>query len=308
MTCSRPLSRQSGSCRPLNTSPGLPQALDPRTAHGTNLGLDPRHRRGPAHRRSDGMSARLDAHGLIELVLDDGTFTCWDTPVDTLRASTPPTRTSCAGTARGPGVDESVVTGAGRIRGHAVAVIVGEFGFLGGLDRAGHGPTGSSPRSSGRPASGCRCWPRRPRAAPGCRRARRRSSDGADLRGGRAAQGRRPALPRVPAAPDHRRGLRVVGLARPRDRRRAGRAHRLPRPPRLRGARTATPFPAGVQTAENLADKGIIDAVVAAEDLARVAGRVLRPARPPRRRVPAGRASPTRGADPAAVDRGSRCC
>ena len=54
-------------------------------------------------------------------------------------------------------------------------------------------------------------------------------ADGRDLAGGDGAPGRRAALPRLPAAPDHRRRLRVVGLARARDRRRAGRADRLPR-------------------------------------------------------------------------------
>ncbi len=29
------------------------------------------------------MRARLDARGLIALVLDDGTFTGWDTPLET---------------------------------------------------------------------------------------------------------------------------------------------------------------------------------------------------------------------------------
>ena len=57
-----------------------------------------------------------------------------------------------------------------------------------------------------------------------------------------------------------------MGLARPRHRRRARRAGRLPRPEGLRGAERR-PFRPGVQVAENLAAAGVIDGVVAAEDL-----------------------------------------
>jgi acetyl-CoA carboxylase carboxyl transferase subunit beta len=45
--------------------------------------------------------------------------------------------------------------------------------------------------------------------------------------------------------------------------------------PRVFEALNGQPFPAGVQVAENLVEKGIIDAVVASEDLAGVAARVL---------------------------------
>ena len=77
------------------------------------------------------MSARLDARGLIRLVLDDGTFTGWDTPVDTSGIDPAYAEQLARAHARS-GVDEAVVTGAGSIRGYEVAVIVGEFGFLGG--------------------------------------------------------------------------------------------------------------------------------------------------------------------------------
>ena len=51
-----------------------------------------------------------------------------------------------------------------------------------------------------------------------------------------AAQAGAPALPGLPAPPDHRRGVRVVGFAGPCHRRRAGRADRVPRPAGLRAA------------------------------------------------------------------------
>ena len=50
--------------------------------------------------------------------------------------------------------------------------------------------------------------------------------------------------------------------------------------PRVFEALNGTAFPAGVQVAENLVAKGIIDAVVPPENLATVAGRVLRLLRP----------------------------
>ena len=76
------------------------------------------------------MSARLDARGLITLVLDDGTFTGWDTPVDTSGIDPVYAEQLARAHARS-GVDEAVVTGAGSIRGYEVAVIVGEFGLRG---------------------------------------------------------------------------------------------------------------------------------------------------------------------------------
>ncbi len=67
-------------------------------------------------------------------------------------------------------------------------------------------------------------------------------ADGADLPSGRGAPRGRAAVPRLPPPPDHRRGDGLVGLARPRDGRRARRAGRLPRAARLRGAlRQAVP-------------------------------------------------------------------
>ena len=56
---------------------------------------------------------------------------------------------------------------------------------------------------------------------------RRVPADGQDRRGGHPAQAGPPALPRLPPPPDHRRGVRVVGLAGPHHDRPAGRADRL---------------------------------------------------------------------------------
>ena len=61
-------------------------------------------------------------------------------------------------------------------------------------------------------------------------------ADDPDQPGGRGPQGGRAAVPRLPPQPHDRRRDGVVGLARPRHRRRARRAGRVPRAAGLRGA------------------------------------------------------------------------
>ena len=77
------------------------------------------------------MSRRLRAAQLIDLVLDDGTFTSWDTPVDLAGHDAEYLAELEAARARS-GADEAVLTGAGRSRATTSPSIVGEFGFLGG--------------------------------------------------------------------------------------------------------------------------------------------------------------------------------
>ncbi len=77
------------------------------------------------------MSTRLSAAQLIELVLDEGSWVSWDTPPDRAGISAEYAEELAAAEARS-GVDESVVTGEGRMRGRRVAVVACEFGFLAG--------------------------------------------------------------------------------------------------------------------------------------------------------------------------------
>ncbi len=77
------------------------------------------------------MSARLGALELLDLVLDDGSWSSWDQPVDHGEV-TPAYAEQLAEAARRAGTDESVLTGRGLVRGRAVAVVVSEFRFLGG--------------------------------------------------------------------------------------------------------------------------------------------------------------------------------
>ena len=73
----------------------------------------------------------LDATELIATVLDEGSYRSWDQPVRDPDPS--PAYQAELAAARGKsGVDESVLTGEGLIRGRRVAVIVSEFRFLAG--------------------------------------------------------------------------------------------------------------------------------------------------------------------------------
>src|SRR6478752_589563 len=71
------------------------------------------------------MSERLSARDLIDLVLDEDSWSSWDTA---------PTREGISESyaAERSGVDESVLTGEARMHGRRIAVLVGEFGFLAG--------------------------------------------------------------------------------------------------------------------------------------------------------------------------------
>ncbi len=75
--------------------------------------------------------ATLTVQALLDLVLDQGSFTSWDEPVDISRHD-PKYRAELIAAAERAGTDESVVTGRGLMRGRPVAVIASEFRFLAG--------------------------------------------------------------------------------------------------------------------------------------------------------------------------------
>ena len=117
---------------------------------------------------------RLSAADLIDLVLDEGSWTSWDTPPERGEISEE-YAAELAAAAEKSGVDESVLTGEGLMHGRRVAVVMGEFAFLAGsIGRAAADRLVAADRAR-HATRGCRCWPRRSAAAPGCRRARRRS-------------------------------------------------------------------------------------------------------------------------------------
>ncbi|WP_104053864.1 MULTISPECIES: carboxyl transferase domain-containing protein [unclassified Arthrobacter] len=74
---------------------------------------------------------RLNARGLLDLVVDPGTYVSWDAPV-TYTEHSKAYDADLAAAREKTGEDESVLTGEGLVHGRRVALVVCEFGFLGG--------------------------------------------------------------------------------------------------------------------------------------------------------------------------------
>ncbi len=75
---------------------------------------------------------RLGALELLSTVLDEGSWVSWDGPPLPVADEGSAYAVELAAAAERAGVDEAIVTGEGRIRGRRVAVIAGEFRFLAG--------------------------------------------------------------------------------------------------------------------------------------------------------------------------------
>jgi acetyl-CoA carboxylase beta subunit len=73
----------------------------------------------------------VDARSLIGQVLDEGSWSSWDTPPDRTGVGEDYLAT-LARAAEKSGEDESVFTGEGLLRGRRVAVVACEFSFLAG--------------------------------------------------------------------------------------------------------------------------------------------------------------------------------
>ncbi|KIH99189.1 acetyl-CoA carboxyl transferase [Streptomonospora alba] len=77
------------------------------------------------------MGRRYGAHELLDKTLDAGSFSSWDSePLDV--AADPGYAAELAAARERSGCDEAVVTGEGLLRGRRVAVLACEFGFLAG--------------------------------------------------------------------------------------------------------------------------------------------------------------------------------
>ena len=84
-------------------------------------------------------TSRPGALQLIASVVDADSHVSWDQPLD-LDGLDETYRATMAKAAERAGTDESILTGRATIRGHEVALIVGEFRFLGGsIGRAAAG-------------------------------------------------------------------------------------------------------------------------------------------------------------------------
>ncbi len=215
----------------------------------------------------------MTSQQLIDSVLDPGSWVSWDTPIAPRRIDDEYAR-DLARAAETSGHDEAVRTGSGTIRGRTVAVLVSEFAFLGGsigvatagrliaaIERATEErlPLLASPVSGGtRMQEGTKAFLQMAGITAAINR---HKADGLAylvyLRG--------PTFGGVLASWG---SLGHVTIAEP------GAAIGF-LGPRVYQAIYRQPFPSGVQTAENLALRGVIDAVVPHQRLADIAHRAL---------------------------------
>lgn len=219
------------------------------------------------------MKRRWNARELIDHVVDSGSFESWDAPVSREGLSTEYVAELIAAEAKA-GTDESVLTGRGLVRGRPVVVIVNEFGFLAG--------------SIGRAAANRIVTAIRRATALGLPVLASAASGGTRMQEGTPAFVQMMEISR--AVMDHRgAGLPyLVHLRHPT----TGGVYAswgslghitVAEPgalvgflgPKVYEALEGQPFPTGVQVAENLASKGVIDAVVGVEDLPAVVDRAL---------------------------------
>ncbi len=226
---------------------------------------------------------RIGAHEIIDLFLDDGTFRSWDVPV-VQPPQSPEYATMLAEAQARTGLDESVVTGEGRLRGRRVVVIASEFAFLGGsigvaaterlttaVERATREglPLLASPVSGGtRMQEGTTAFLQMVKIA------------------GAVAAHKAARLPYLTYLRSPTTGgvlaswgsLGHLTVAEP---------HALIGflGPRVYQALYGEPFPEGVQTAENLFAHGLLDAVLPPRDLPVIVDRVLNVLLAPRHRT-----------------------
>ncbi len=217
---------------------------------------------------------RIGARDLLDTVLDAGSWVSWDTAPLSVADPGSPYAADLAAAAALAGTDESVLTGEGRIKGRRVACVAGEFRFLAG--------------SIGRSAA--------ERITQAFERARREQLPlfAAPTSGGTRMQEGTPAflgMVKISAsvAQFKAAGLPyVVYLRHPTT---GGvlaswgsLGHVTVAEPgamigflgaRVYEALYGRPFPEGVQVAENLHARGIVDAVVPVERLAEMAARTL---------------------------------
>ncbi|WP_067815768.1 carboxyl transferase domain-containing protein [Actinomadura kijaniata] len=251
------------------------------------------------------MTERAGARELVERVLDEGTWRSWDAAPRRVAEPGSAYAAELAAARERSGCDEAVITGEGLLRGRRVACIASEFRFLAGsiglataerivaaVERA---------TTEGLPLL----------AAP--------SSGGTRMQEGTAAFAQ---MARITAAVAEHRAAGLPYLVYLRHPTTGGvfaswgsLGHLTAAEPgaligflgpRVYEGLYGEPFPEGVQVAENLAARGLVDAVVAVGDLARVAAdalEVLRPGPPaaePRPSEPAEPTEPTEPAEPAA--------
>jgi len=218
--------------------------------------------------------SRLDARALRDLVLDPGSWRSWDSPIPVRDVAEDYARELAAAAER-TRQDESIITGEGLLRGRRVAVVAGEFGFLAGsigvaaADRLIAAVERAT--DEGLPLL----------AAPVSGGTRMQEGTVAFLQmigiTAAIARHKQAGLPYLVYLRNPTFGgvlaswgsLGHVTIAEP------GASIGF-LGPRVFEALYGERFPDGVQTAENMAEHGLIDAVVPHEEIAEVADRALR--------------------------------
>lgn len=218
---------------------------------------------------------RPGAREFIDFVLDPGTFASWDLPVAEPADASLAYRAGLARARQTAGTDEAVLTGRGELGGRPVAVVVSEFRFLGGtvgvacaerIEAAVRRATAERLPLLAAPASGG---------------TRMQEGTVAFVQmiaiTGAVMAHRQAGLPYIVYLRHPTMGgvfaswgsLGHLMLAEPR-------ALLGFIGPKVYAALHGAPFPGGIQTAENLARNGVIDAVVTPARLREFASRALR--------------------------------
>ncbi len=213
---------------------------------------------------------RLNVTELIALITDDGSFESWDAPIHPRADDHPDLARARTRTGR----DESILTGSATLFGRRIAIVAGDYGFLGGSLGVAAGE----------------------RLTSGIERATREGLPVVALPvggGTRMQEGTLAFLQmvKVTQAVVAHKEARLPYLVYLRDPTMGGvfaswgsLGHvQLAQPDALIGflgpmvyeALYAEPFPSGVQLAENLQARGIVDAVVPPTDLAPTINRIL---------------------------------
>ncbi|MDQ1482697.1 MAG: acyl-CoA carboxylase subunit beta, partial [Actinomycetota bacterium] len=228
---------------------------------------------------------RLGARELLDTVLDPGSWQSWDVPPHQVAEHGSPYAAELLAAATKAGTDESLITGQGRLQGRSVALVVGEFRFMAGstghaaaerlvlaLERA----TREGLPMIAAPASG------------GTRMQEGTSAFVAMVKISAAVAAHKEAgLPYLVYLRHPTTGgvlaswgsLGHVTVAEP-----GALIGFLG--PRVYEALYGAPFPQGVQVAENLYERGLVDAVLPVDALAEVANRALNVLMAPREGLP----------------------
>ncbi|SEF18687.1 carboxyl transferase domain-containing protein [Jiangella alba] len=232
------------------------------------------------------------ANDVIEAVVDHGTYESWDAPC-TVSGADVEYRAALARARARSGVDEAVLTGVGRVAGHPVVLIVSEFAFLAGsigvaaadriVDALARATRSGLPVLASTASGGTRMQ----EGAPAFVRMLDISAAVARHRTAGLAYFVHLRHPTTGGVMASWGALGQITLAQP------GALLGFVGP-RVTEVLTGAPMPEGVQTAENLAARGLVDALTPVSELRRLLTTILGALRGARLRTSSPAARPPR--------------